>query len=52
MDLFPVTDIDREIYETEIKDFLPEKIIDIHTHVWLDKDHTKKELPPGEMKRT
>ena len=37
MPLFEVTENDRKIYETELKDFLPEKIIDVHTHVWLDE---------------
>ena len=51
MALFEVTDYDRKIYEEELKDFLPDKIIDIHTHVWLDKflDKTPK---PGYVKRT
>ncbi len=34
MSLFPVTDYDREVYETQIRDFLPPKIIDIHTHTY------------------
>ena len=38
MALFEVTPYDKYIYETELKDFLPEKIIDVHTHVY------KKEL--------
>lgn len=37
MALFEVTDYDKKIYEEELKDFLPEKIMDIHTHVWLDE---------------
>ena len=37
MALFEVTDYDKKVYEEELKDFLPEKIIDIHTHVWLDE---------------
>jgi len=36
MALFEIKDIDREVYETELRDFLPEKIFDIHTHIWLD----------------
>ena len=42
--LFEVTDVDRQVYENEIRDFLPEKMIDIHTHVWLDrfKAHSKE----------
>ena len=35
MPLFEITENDRKIYENELKDFLPEKIIDVHTHVWL-----------------
>ncbi len=31
---FEMTDYDREVYETEIKDFVPNKIIDSHTHVY------------------
>ena len=36
MALFNVTPNDRRVYEEELKDFLPDKILDIHTHVWLD----------------
>lgn len=35
--LFKVKAVDRKFYEERLKDFLPSKIIDIHTHVWLDK---------------
>ncbi|MEW5815660.1 MAG: amidohydrolase family protein [Spirochaetota bacterium] len=44
--LFEVKDIDRRVYEEELKLFLPGKIIDIHTHVWIDslKKHTDKEF--------
>ena len=40
--VFDVKEIDRTRYET-LRDFLPEKIIDIHTHVWLDefRSHNK-----------
>ena len=37
MALLNVTDVDRRIYEEELKPFLPKKFIDCHTHVWLDK---------------
>jgi len=30
-----VREHDREIYERSLRDFLPERLIDIHTHVWL-----------------
>ena len=36
-ELFPIRDIDRKVYEEELAPFLPEKIIDTHTHVWLKK---------------
>ncbi len=36
--LFKITNTDKNCYENELRDFLPEKIIDIHTHVWL-KEH-------------
>jgi predicted TIM-barrel fold metal-dependent hydrolase len=32
---FEVRPTDRDFYERNLKDFLPEKIIDIHTHIWL-----------------
>ena len=35
--LFEVKAIDRKFYEERLRDFLPEKFIDIHTHVWLDE---------------
>ena len=36
--LFPVTENDKRIYETELRDFLPQKMIDIHCHVWRNQD--------------
>ena len=45
MSLFEVTDLDRNIYDEELRDFLPEQIIDIHTHVYLRK--FKKEKNPA-----
>jgi len=32
-----LNEVDRRVYEEELRDFLPEKMIDIHTHVWLDR---------------
>jgi len=37
--LFDVTEVDRKTYAETIRDFLPEKIIDVHTHVWK-AEHT------------
>lgn len=45
MALFEVTPYDKKIYEEELKDFLPEKILDVHTHVWLDKYKIPEENP-------
>lgn len=52
MALFEVKELDRRIYEEELKDFLPEKMIDIHTHVWLKALRPPMPLSPGEVKRT
>lgn len=43
MPLFEVTENDRKIYEGQIKDFLPDRIIDIHTHVWKGVDTNRSE---------
>ena len=52
MALFEVTTYDKKVYEEELRDFLPDKILDVHTHVWLDAlREPKKEFFPGEAKR-
>ncbi|MBE6962734.1 MAG: hypothetical protein E7445_09830 [Ruminococcaceae bacterium] len=38
MALFEVTANDKKIWEEELRDFLPDKIIDIHTHVYTRKN--------------
>ena len=35
--LFEKTAFDKEVYEKELKDFLPDKIFDVHCHVWKDE---------------
>lgn len=50
MALFEVTDYDRKIYEEELKDFLPHKMIDIHTHLKLKE--LMVDLPKPKNKRT
>ena len=35
MALFEVTEYDKKVYEEQLKDFLPDKIFDVHVHVWL-----------------
>ncbi len=37
-----VTDSDKNFYKTFIKDFLPKKIFDIHTHIWRKSDRSGK----------
>jgi hypothetical protein len=36
MALFDMTDNDRRVCEEKVREFLPDRIIDAHTHVWLD----------------
>ena len=42
---FERTAYDKKVYEEQLKDFLPETFIDIHTHIWKKEfdgqDHTK-----------
>jgi hypothetical protein len=35
--LFEIKPVDAAFYNSRLKDFLPAKMIDIHTHVWLDR---------------
>jgi uncharacterized protein len=44
--LFEIKDVDRRMYAERILDFLPDRIIDAHTHIWRDKDraHQKDAL--------
>jgi len=46
---FEVTGTDKDIWEHELADFLPDRIIDVHTHVWLDRH---KRHGPDEHART
>ncbi len=50
MALFTVTDYDRQVWENELKDFLPDHLFDVHTHVYLKE--FKRKRPPGDVKRT
>lgn len=50
MALFEVTEYDKKIWEEELKDFLPEKIIDCHTHVY--KREFFEPTPDNGAKRT
>ncbi len=41
-ELFPIRDIDRKVYEEELAPFLPDRMIDTHTHVWLKRSKFTK----------
>ena len=34
MPIIEITDYDRRVYEEKLADFLPERFIDCHTHIW------------------
>jgi hypothetical protein len=41
-----IREIDQEVYESRLEGFLPERMIDVHTHVWLERlvrgvDHSR-----------
>jgi len=36
MALFQITPEDQRVYDTELNDFLPNEIFDIHSHLWLE----------------
>ena len=42
-----VTDYDRRVWEEELSDFLPDRITDIHVHIWkegMDREGTDTRL--------
>ena len=41
--LFEVKEVDKQVYENRIKNFIPDKIIDVHTHLWQEKPAVKKD---------
>ena len=45
-DLVEIKPRDREVYETHLRDFLPERMIDMHSHVWLDQHKARTSLNP------
>ena len=38
--IFEVKAVDKKVYDEKIKDFLPDRIIDVHTHIWLRDSRT------------
>ena len=49
--LFEVTEYDKKIYREELACFLPDRIIDVHCHVWKD-EFIKKQADIKDVKRT
>lgn len=45
--LFQVKPVDKKFYEEKIRDILPDRIIDVHTHIWLKSMKNR----PGQEKR-
>jgi|GEM_PF-109654 len=45
--LFKVKTVDREFYEKRLRDWLPDQIIDVHTHVWLKRFNEKAKRTPA-----
>ena len=45
---FEIKEVDRKFYQERLQDFLPAKIIDIHTHIWLRR--FKKRSLPGPVR--
>ncbi len=43
--LIDMKPVDIEFYEKNIRDFLPNKIIDIHSHVWLNEFYHQNNAP-------
>jgi predicted TIM-barrel fold metal-dependent hydrolase len=45
MPIVEVRPQDREIYERSLRDFLPDRLIDIHSHVWLARNEHRAPGP-------
>lgn len=50
MKLVSMNEHDYEIYNRELKGFLPDKIFDIHTHLWLTKYIDREDLQQSEQR--
>lgn len=44
--LFEIKPVDAQYYNEHLRDFLPPRLIDIHTHVWLDRFRTMTAQEP------
>ncbi len=45
--LLKITDVDRRVYAERLRDWLPDELVDIHTHVWRQADFP----PPAPVAR-
>ena len=43
-------DIDRDIWEKELEDFVPSTVYDMHVHMWSDAHRGSNESPPGGLR--
>jgi len=50
--LFAVTAFDQQVYDQQLRDFLPRKIIDVHTHAWRDRDFGRQPRAAKKEQRT
>lgn len=48
--LFELKDIDRQFYQEHLRGFLPRKMLDIHSHIWLKS--FRVEMPAGSRGQT
>lgn len=49
--LFEIKDVDRKFYAESLADFLPDEIVDIHTHVWREP-RPLPAAPPASERRS
>ena len=47
MSLFPVTEYDKQFYETRLQGFLPQKLFDIHCHIYKKEFRAPKIVNPN-----
>ncbi|MEI6579490.1 MAG: amidohydrolase family protein [Eubacteriales bacterium] len=45
-EILKIEDIDKLFYDERLRNFLPDKMIDIHTHIWLEKFGIEAENSP------
>ena len=45
-----INDLDKKIWEQELNDFVPEKVYDVHTHIYQWKSNLDKNKNTGPYK--